>query len=84
MQVLALEEVLLAQLELPPDAPENKKDRLLAEQAHNICKLVKGYTVMRITLTMEVNGIGAQNGAVEWSGNGEGNGKGVLVYCNVL
>jgi centromeric protein E len=37
---------LLARPELPPDAPESEKDRLLAEQARNIRELemvVKGY-----------------------------------------
>ena len=45
-QILALEEALLARPELPPDAPESEKDRLLAEQARNIRELemvVKGY-----------------------------------------
>jgi hypothetical protein len=87
-QVLAIEEVLLAQPEMPPNVPENKKDRPLAEQARNICELVK---VTRITSTMEANGfgtrntngIGAQNGAMERNRNGEGNGKRMLVYCNV-
>jgi centromeric protein E len=43
---LALEEALLARPELPPDAPESEKDRLLAEQARNIRELemvIKGY-----------------------------------------
>jgi centromeric protein E len=37
---------LLARPELPPDAPESEKDRLLAEQARNIRELemvIKGY-----------------------------------------
>ena len=45
-QILALEETLLARPELPPDAPESEKDRLLGEQARNIRELemvVKGY-----------------------------------------
>jgi hypothetical protein len=45
-QILALEVALLARPELPPDAPENEKDRLLGEQARNIRELemvVKGY-----------------------------------------
>jgi len=45
-QILALEEALLARPELPPDAPEREKDRLLAEQARNIRELemvIKGY-----------------------------------------
>jgi centromeric protein E len=45
-QILALEASLLARPELPPDAPENEKDRLLGEQARNIRELemvVKGY-----------------------------------------
>src|SRR5882762_7240984 len=45
-QILALEAALLARPELPPNAPESEKDRLLAEQARNIRELevvVKGY-----------------------------------------
>ena len=45
-QILALEVALLARPELPPDAPESEKDRLLGEQARNIRELemvVKGY-----------------------------------------
>ncbi|KAF8476726.1 kinesin-domain-containing protein [Russula ochroleuca] len=45
-QILALEAALLARPELPPDAPENEKDRLLGEQSRNIRELemvVKGY-----------------------------------------
>jgi centromeric protein E len=45
-QILALEAALLARPELPPDAPESEKDRLLAEQARSIRELemvVKGY-----------------------------------------
>ena len=37
---------LLARPELPPDAPDSEKDRLLAEQARNIRELemvIKGY-----------------------------------------
>jgi centromeric protein E len=45
-QILSLEAALLARPELPPDAPESEKDRLLGEQARNIRELemvVKGY-----------------------------------------
>ena len=45
-QILALEAALLARPELPPDAPDSEKDRLLGEQARNIRELemvVKGY-----------------------------------------
>ncbi|KAH9969815.1 P-loop containing nucleoside triphosphate hydrolase protein [Russula dissimulans] len=45
-QILALEMSLLARPELPPDAPESEKDRLLVEQARSIRELemvVKGY-----------------------------------------
>ena len=45
-QILSLEVALLARPELPPDAPESEKDRLLGEQARNIRELemvVKGY-----------------------------------------
>ena len=45
-QILSLEAALLARPQLPPDAPENDKDRLLNEQAKTIRELeivVKGY-----------------------------------------
>ncbi|KAH9891735.1 kinesin-domain-containing protein [Cubamyces lactineus] len=45
-QILSLEAALLARPQLPPDAPESDKDRLLAEQAKTIRELeivVKGY-----------------------------------------
>ncbi|KAH9002781.1 kinesin-domain-containing protein [Lactarius hatsudake] len=45
-QILALEAALQARPELPPDAPESEKDRLLGEQARNIRELemvIKGY-----------------------------------------
>ncbi|KAI0372260.1 kinesin-domain-containing protein [Pilatotrama ljubarskyi] len=45
-QILSLEAALLARPQLPPDAPESEKDRLLAEQAKTIRELeivVKGY-----------------------------------------
>ncbi|KAI9508421.1 kinesin-domain-containing protein [Russula earlei] len=45
-QILALEAALLARPELPPDAPESEKDRLLVEQARNVRELemvIKGY-----------------------------------------
>ncbi|KZV67173.1 kinesin-domain-containing protein [Peniophora sp. CONT] len=45
-QILSLEAALLARPELPPDAPESDKDRLLADQARTICELeiaVRGY-----------------------------------------
>ncbi|CDO76078.1 hypothetical protein BN946_scf184649.g4 [Trametes cinnabarina] len=45
-QILSLEAALLARPQLPPDAPESEKDKLLAEQAKTIRELeivVKGY-----------------------------------------
>lgn len=45
-QILSLEAALLARPELPPDAPESDKDRLLADQARTIRELeiaVRGY-----------------------------------------
>ncbi|KAH9080326.1 kinesin-domain-containing protein [Lactarius deliciosus] len=45
-QILALDVALQARPELPPDAPESEKDRLLGEQARNIRELemvIKGY-----------------------------------------
>ncbi|KAH9851824.1 kinesin-domain-containing protein [Lenzites betulinus] len=45
-QILSLEAALLARPQLPPDAPEGEKDRLLTEQAKTIRELeivVKGY-----------------------------------------
>ncbi|KAI0667610.1 kinesin-domain-containing protein [Trametes maxima] len=45
-QILSLEAALLARPQLPPDAPESEKDRLLSEQAKTIRELeivVKGY-----------------------------------------
>ncbi|KAH9166098.1 kinesin-domain-containing protein [Lactarius sanguifluus] len=45
-QILALDAALQARPELPPDAPESEKDRLLGEQARNIRELemvIKGY-----------------------------------------
>ncbi|EMD40019.1 hypothetical protein CERSUDRAFT_46407 [Gelatoporia subvermispora B] len=45
-QILSLEAALSARPELPPDAPESEKDRLIAEQAKTIRELeivVKGY-----------------------------------------
>ncbi|KAI0657337.1 kinesin-domain-containing protein [Cubamyces menziesii] len=45
-QILSLEAALLARPQLPPDAPESDKDKLLAEQAKTIRELeivVKGY-----------------------------------------
>ncbi|KAH9924668.1 kinesin-domain-containing protein [Epithele typhae] len=45
-QILSLEAALLARPQLPPDAPEGEKDRVLGEQAKTIRELeivVKGY-----------------------------------------
>ena len=45
-QILSLEAALLARPQLPPDAPESDKDKLLTEQAKTIRELeivVKGY-----------------------------------------
>ncbi|KAI9058464.1 kinesin-domain-containing protein [Trametes sanguinea] len=45
-QILSLEAALLARPQLPPDAPDSEKDKLLAEQAKTIRELeivVKGY-----------------------------------------
>lgn len=45
-QILSLEAALLARPVLPPDAPENEKDRLIAEQTKTIRELeivVRGY-----------------------------------------
>ncbi|KAI0916998.1 hypothetical protein AcV5_007588 [Taiwanofungus camphoratus] len=45
-QILSLEAALLARPQLPPDAPESEKDKLLTEQAKTIRELeivVKGY-----------------------------------------
>lgn len=45
-QILSLEAALLARPQLPPDAPEGEKDKLLTEQAKTIRELeivVKGY-----------------------------------------
>lgn len=45
-QILSLEAALLARPVIPPDAPENEKDKLLNEQAKTIRELeivVKGY-----------------------------------------
>ncbi|TDL20830.1 kinesin-domain-containing protein [Rickenella mellea] len=45
-QILSLEAALLARPELPPDAPESEKDRVLAEQTKTIRELeivVRGY-----------------------------------------
>ncbi|KAH9942896.1 kinesin-domain-containing protein [Amylocystis lapponica] len=45
-QILSLEAALLARPQLPPDAPDSEKDRLLAEQAKTIRELeivVQGY-----------------------------------------
>ncbi|KAI0059583.1 kinesin-domain-containing protein [Artomyces pyxidatus] len=45
-QILSLEAALLSRPELPPDAPESEKDKLIAEQAKTIRELeivVRGY-----------------------------------------
>ena len=45
-QILSLEAALLARPQLPPDAPDSDKDKLLSEQAKTIRELeivVKGY-----------------------------------------
>ncbi len=45
-QILSLEAALLARPQLPPDAPDSEKDKLLTEQAKTIRELeivVKGY-----------------------------------------
>jgi hypothetical protein len=45
-QILSLEAALMSRPELPPDAPENEKDRLIAEQNKTIRELeivVRGY-----------------------------------------
>jgi centromeric protein E len=73
-QILALKEVFQVRPELCPDAPENEKDRLIAEQARNICKLVKGYED-------NLDDGGERNRSTEWGRGTEWKWRGEREMC---